>query len=162
MLDGRRRVDGQARMAAELAHPAQHAVDMRRGLGVDRDHVGASGGERIDVPLGPLHHEVHVEQRAGGVDLLADGVDDQSTDRDGRDEAPVHDVDVDHAGARAEDRGELVAEPGEVGGEDRWSDLVARERALRRGRHGPTTSAVRSTRGPSPPSATVARPVTRW
>jgi hypothetical protein len=35
-------------------------VDVRRGLEVDGDHVGARAGEGRDVPLRALDHEMYV------------------------------------------------------------------------------------------------------
>ena len=79
-------------------------------------------GERLDLALGPLDHQVHVERapaswtgraaprrRSGPID-------------DRRDEVAVHDVDVDDARAGVDDLVDLLARRREVGGEDRRGD----------------------------------------
>ena len=82
----------------------------------------------VDVALGPLDHQVHVDEPARLVDLLGQRVDDQRAHADRRHEVAVHDVDVDGAGAGVEHRVDLLAEAREVGREDRGRDAV-------RGRH---------------------------
>jgi hypothetical protein len=62
---------------------------------------------------------VHVEHAAAAVDEVAQRVDDQRSYRDGRHEVAVHHVHVDHAGAGVHDLLHLLAQPGEVGGQDR-------------------------------------------
>ena len=57
--------------AAVLADHLQRVVDVRRRLGVDGDHVGARLRERLDLALGPLDHQVAVEDAAALVDELA-------------------------------------------------------------------------------------------
>ena len=64
---GRRRVERDAGRGAGLADLREHAVQVHAGLLVHDDHVGAGGREVVDVALGVLDHEVHVEQRAGPV-----------------------------------------------------------------------------------------------
>ena len=54
----------------------------------------------VDVALGALDHQVHVDHRARGVDLLGDRLDDERAHRDRRDEVAVHHVDVDHRARR--------------------------------------------------------------
>ena len=81
-----------------------------------------------DLRLGALDHQVAVDDAAGVVDQVGDRVDDQRADRDRRDEVAVHDVDVDHPRAGGEHLVDLLAEPGEVGREDRGSDLSAARR----------------------------------
>ncbi len=48
-----------------LAHHGQGAVQVRRGLLMDRNHIGAGGGESLDVSLRIFDHEMHVEGQAG-------------------------------------------------------------------------------------------------
>ena len=55
-------------------------VDVRRGLDVERHVVGAGLDEVGDVALGPLDHEVHVEERLGG-QRLAQRADDDRPER---------------------------------------------------------------------------------
>ena len=75
-----------------------------------------------DLALGALDHQVDVDQRAGGVDLLGERVDRERAHRDRRHEVAVHDVDVDHARAGVEHLADLLAQAREVGGQDRGGD----------------------------------------
>ena len=134
-LDRRARVDRQAGEAAGVADLLQRVVDVRRRLELDRDRVGARLDELLDLALGPLDHQVAVEQAAGVVHLVADRLDDHRPDRDRRDEVAVHDVDVDRARAGVEHRRELLAEARVVGRQDRRlhlrRDQLASSRFLR-------------------------------
>ncbi len=86
---------------------------------MDGDHVGAGLGERLDLALGALDHQVAVEDSAAGVDQVADRLRDQRSDRDRRDEVPVHRVHVDHLGAGVHHELDLLREVREVAGEQR-------------------------------------------
>ena len=77
-----------------------------------------------DLALGALDHHVDVDQRAGVVDAVGERGDDQRPHRERRHEVAVHDVDVDDARAGVEHLADLVAQAGEVGGEDRGGDPV--------------------------------------
>ena len=106
--------------SAERPDQLQRAVEVRAGLDVHGDEVGrrprrtprcryrpagSSGGPRTVRRMRP--------QR----------LDDLRPERDVGHEVAVHDVDVDAVGAGRVDRAHLLAEPGEVGGEDRGRDL---------------------------------------
>ena len=80
----------------------------------------------VDVALRPVDHQVDVEHRARGVDLLGERLDDQRAHGDRRDEVAVHDVDVDDRRAGVEHVAHLLAQAGEVGGEDRGGDAGRR------------------------------------
>ena len=97
-------------------------------LRVKADRVGAGLGEIRDLPVGVFDHQVAVEDAAGVVDLVGDRGDDQRPDRDRRDERAVHHVDVDDPRACRHHVGDLGAEPGEVGREDRRGDADALQR----------------------------------
>ena len=71
---------------------------------------------------GLLDHQVDVDRAAGVVHLVGDRPRDERPDGDRRHEVAVHDVDVDHPGPGRHHLGDLVAEPGEVGREDRGRD----------------------------------------
>ena len=60
---GRRARVQMARPARQpaLADRLQRVVQVRRGLGVDRDAVRPRLGERLDLALGALDHQVHVD-----------------------------------------------------------------------------------------------------
>ena len=121
---GRGRADRHPGGAARLLDRADRVVDVRRGLGVERDVVGARPWRTRDLALGALDHQVHVDQRAGGVDAVGERGDDERPHRDRRHEVAVHDVDVDDARAGVEHLADLVPEAGEVGGQDRGGDAV--------------------------------------
>ena len=71
-LDRGAGVDRDAGQAAELADRVQGAVGVRRRLLVEGDRVGAGLGELLDLALGRLDHQVHVDHAAGVVDLVGD------------------------------------------------------------------------------------------
>jgi hypothetical protein len=97
-----------------------------RGFDVDGDVVGARLREVCDVTLGAVDHQVDIDERTRGVDLLGERVDDQRAHADRRHEVPVHDVDVDGLRARVEHRGDLLGEAREVGREDGGGDPSGR------------------------------------
>ena len=101
------------------AHGLEGIVHVRRGLPVHDQSVRAGCRELVDAPLRALDHEVHVENALARVDQIPERVDDQRSDRYGRDEVAVHHVHVDHAGAGVHHLLDLRAEAGEVGGENR-------------------------------------------
>ncbi len=125
-IGGRARAQRQPGPAAGFPDRGERVVHVRRGLDVDRDPVRAGPGERVDLALRALDHQVDVDVAARRVDLRRQRLDDQRAHRQRRDEVPVHDVDVDRARARVHDLGDLLAEPGEVGGEDRRRDAGRR------------------------------------
>jgi len=86
---------------------------------VHDQRVGAGRDELLDAALGPLHHQVDVERAALLVDQIAQGLHDHRPDRDRRHEVAVHDIHVDDARARVHQLLDLLAEPREVGREDR-------------------------------------------
>ncbi len=92
---------------------------MRAGFRMHGDDVGASFGEGLDEGIARRDHQMHVE------DLLrvwAERRDDVGADGDVRHEMPVHHVDMDPVGARLVDRAHLLAEPREIGRQDRRGD----------------------------------------
>jgi hypothetical protein len=86
---------------------------------VDRDPVGAGFGEVRDVTLGALDHEMNVHIPARVADLTRERLDDGRAHAQRRHEVPVHDVDVDRARPGGKHGAHLLAEPREVGREDR-------------------------------------------
>src|SRR5207249_9259355 len=98
----------------------QRALQVRAGFHVHGQHVGAAGGELGQVLLGLHDHQVEVERQPRA---LADRVEDRKAHRDVRDEAAVHDVDVELIGAGGFDPGDLLGQDAEVGGENRGRDL---------------------------------------
>ena len=120
--DGGGRVDRHARARAGLADQVRGVGEVRRRLGVEGDRVRARLGELLDVALGTLDHQVHVEHRAGVVRGVRERRHDERADRDRRHEVPVHHVDVDHARSGLQHLLHLLAQPAEVGREDRRRD----------------------------------------
>ena len=101
-------VEADAGAAAALLHVADDAVDVRRGLPVDVDDVAASLDEALHLLLRLDDHQVYVERDLG---RAADRLDDGHADGDRRNEAAVHDVDVEHLRTGGLDFTHLVRQP---------------------------------------------------
>ena len=98
-------------------------MEVRAGLDVDRQDVGPGLREVGEIALGLDDHQVDVEE---GARLLAEGperLDDERPDRDVRDEAAVHDVDVEPVGSGGDGLAGVGGETAEVGGEDGGGEL---------------------------------------
>ncbi len=115
-----RGVERDAGPGAEVANRLQRAVEMRAGLGVDGQDVGAGLGKGGQVGIDRGDHQVDVERRP---DMRPDGFDQRRAEGDVRHEMPVHDVDMHPVGALVLDGAALGAEGGKVGGQDRGRDL---------------------------------------
>jgi hypothetical protein len=114
-------VERDAGRRAGLADQVQRVVDVGRRLDVERDVVGAGLEELGNDALGPVDHEVHVEDGLGR-QRLAQGRDDERAERDRRDEVPVHHVAVDEPRPGGHDLLDLRGQAREVGREDRRRD----------------------------------------
>jgi hypothetical protein len=79
-------------------------------------------GDIRHVALWVLDHQMRIDDRPGRVDPVGDGSKNDRSKADRGDEVTIHDVDVDHPGARGEHLLDLSAEAGEVGRHDGWSD----------------------------------------
>ena len=66
-LEWRRRVQRDARPAAELLDPIELTMEMRRNLGVNREPARAGPREILEVLLRLDDHQVHVESAAPSV-----------------------------------------------------------------------------------------------
>ncbi len=119
-IEGGARLHRRRAAGALLADLGERALQMRAGLHVHGQHVGARRGEVGQVALGLHDHQVQVEGQAGA---LADGLQDGKSHGDVGHEAAVHHVDVDLVGAGRLHPGDLLGEDSEVGGEDRRRDL---------------------------------------
>ena len=84
---------------------------MRRGLIVKINSRASRGGERLELLIGRLNHEMRFERQAG---VLAGRRHDVGPERDVGHELTVHDVPLDPVGARRLQRGDLVPETGEI------------------------------------------------
>ena len=126
MLDGLgrgRRVERHRGLGAEIVDAAQGAVQVAAGLGVHDDEAAAGldpAGEQV---VGLLHHEVGLEEQVGAI---AAGGDHVGAEGEVRDEPAVHHVPLDAVDAGVGEVRDRVAEPGEVGGQDRRGDLEVR------------------------------------
>ena len=94
-------------------------MEVRAGFGMDGDDVRAGLGEGIQEQIDRRDHQMDVERLFA---VRAQRFHDRGADRQVRHEMPVHHVDVDPVGAGRVDRAHFLAELGEVGGEDRWSN----------------------------------------
>ena len=94
-------------------------MEVRARFGMDGDDVGAGLGEGVEEGVDRRDHQMDVE-RLGRV--RAERLHHRRADGDVRDEMAVHDVDVDPVGAGLVDRAHLLAEPREIGGQDRGGD----------------------------------------
>ena len=120
-LDRARRVEHRARLPAEVADLREHAVKMdRRGrLRLDEEMVGAGASEFLEIALRLDDHQMHIERLLRGAPHR---LDDDRPEGDVRHEAPVHDIDMDPVRAGLVDGKDFLAEPLEIGGEDRRGD----------------------------------------
>ena len=119
VLDGRGRVERRAGLAAERPDHGQVLVEVGRRLDVERDPVGPGLVEQGHKGAGVLDHEVDVDGQAG---FAADGRDELGAEGQVGHEMPVHDVDVDEIGPGLLGQPDGLAEPREIGGQDRRGD----------------------------------------
>ena len=109
-----------ARLRPELANERDRAMQMTDGFDVHRHHAGAGGHELLDVAIGLLDHQVHIQRSRGHA---PDRPHDRGTDGDVGNEVTVHHVDVDQISAAPFHRGDVASKGCEVGGENRRRDL---------------------------------------
>ena len=120
IVERRRGIEHQARLAAVFADELDGAVDVFARFGMERDVGGAGLREVRHDAIDRLHHEMHVDRRGDAV--LAQRLAHQRADGEVRHVVVVHDVEVDDVGARGEHRIHFLAEPREVRGENRRRD----------------------------------------
>ena len=99
------------------------AVEVRFGLHMDGEARRPGVEILVERPKRLLDHQMNVEGEVRGA---AEGPEDERADGQIRDEAPVHDVEVDGVGARPLAGGDLLREPPEVRRQKRGGDLHAR------------------------------------
>src|SRR3989475_828799 len=116
------RIQGRARHHPQLFYGVELALHVYRGLGMQSEHRRTRAGEGFDVVLPLDDHQVHVDRLAGE---LAQRLDHAGAERDVRNEAPVHHVDMQPIGSRLEDLGHLVRQARQVGGQHAWGDAYA-------------------------------------
>src|SRR5690606_15393022 len=94
---------------AQRADGLDGAVQVRARLDVDPDDVGPGLGVALDVAVGVVDHQVHVERPGGHA---AQGLDHGRPDGQVGHEVPVHHVHVDVVGAALVHGAHLLAQPG--------------------------------------------------
>ena len=109
-----------AGLAPELADVAERAVQVGAGLGVHDDDLAAGLDVLVHQLVGVHHHQVRLE---GDVDVRPTGLDHVGPEGQVRHEHAVHHVELDPVDAGLLERDALLAEPGEVGRQDRRGDL---------------------------------------
>ena len=122
-----------------------------RGLAMHQQMIGAGLGEIVEVTLGLDDHQMDVDRLCR---RLAHRGDNDRADRDVGDKPPIHHVDMDPVGAGPVDRPHLVAEPAEIGRQDRRGDDDRRAMAVRSpSRWGERTPLLWGERAPLPAAA---------
>src|ERR1700730_7856811 len=89
---------------------------------MDRHSVRARRREALEVVLGLDDHQMHIDRQLGE---LAHGFDYLGAEGEIRNEAAVHDIDVNPVGTALLEHRDLVGELGKVGAQDRWRDSNA-------------------------------------
>ncbi len=119
-VDARGRIQDDAGLHAVVDDQLERAVQVRAGLVVDAEPVGARIGEGGDEIVGVIDHQVAVERQACG---FAQARDHGRAEGDVGDKVAVHDVDVDGGAAAALGRGNLVGQMGKIRGKDGGQQL---------------------------------------
>ena len=88
-----------------------NAVQMWGGFLVDDERVRSSTSKPLDEILRRRNHQVHFEHQARD---RSQALDSERTERDVRDKAPVHDVDLDTVNTGRFNSLDLFSQPGEV------------------------------------------------
>jgi hypothetical protein len=121
-VDGGGRVEGDGGTGAGFTHLAERTVQVPHRLGVHDDQLATGIHERLVHPPRLVHHQVRLEGHAG---VGAHGGHHVWSKREIRDEATVHDVELDAIDPRRLKRCALLTEPGVVRRQDRRDDLEA-------------------------------------
>ncbi len=112
-------IEGEAGEDACIADALECFGDIVIGLDVDSDEIGAGRDEAGEVVIGARDHEVHIQVNVVG---LVNCLYDCGAEGDIIDEVAIHDVEVKPIGAGVDGAGGFLADFGEVGGEEGWSD----------------------------------------
>ena len=113
-LERRRRVQHDACGLPELANLPEGSVQMdrRARLAMNQQMIRAGLGKVLHVTLGLDDHQVHVDRLCR---RPPHGLDDDRSDCQVGNKAPVHDIDMDPVGPRRVDGANLLGEPAEIG-----------------------------------------------
>ena len=115
------RIEHDSGFLTEAPDLGERALEMNARFDVHADHVRSGLGESLEIALGLDDHQVDVDRQTG---RAANRSDDDRTERDVRDEATVHHVDVDPVGAGALDGGHLLREAPEIGAQNTRAQFV--------------------------------------
>ena len=94
-------------------------MNVRASLGMDGDDIGTCCGEGFEKAIDRGDHQVDVEGLGG---VRAQRLHDSRADGEVRHEMPVHHVDVDPVRPGGIDSADFLAQPCEIGREDRRGD----------------------------------------
>ena len=119
----RLRLEREADLQIERTRLEHDGRKIRTSLVVHRDAVAAGPLDRGEVLLGRLRHQMAVDVPVARVNDRCDPLEDDRAHRDRLDEVAVADVEVEDAGARAQQHVDLLAEAREVGRVERRLDL---------------------------------------
>mmetsp|Transcript_26496 Transcript_26496/g.45211 ORF Transcript_26496/g.45211 Transcript_26496/m.45211 type:complete len:275 (+) Transcript_26496:148-972(+) len=122
ILQGSGGVEDESGLASAVLDQLEGSVDVVGGLGVEGDVRGAGIDKVVDGGVDGADHEMHVD--GGGDAVIAEGLAHHGSDGEVGDVVVVHDVEVNDIGAGLEHVIDLLAEFGEVGGEDGGGDEV--------------------------------------
>ena len=111
-LHRRVRVQRHTCLHASCADRAKGTVQVRAGLRVDRQDVGAEVGEGLDVAVGIHNHQVHVERL---LRMARNGFHHGHAKTDVGHKHAVHDVEVKPLGGRGVHQFHVALEVGEIG-----------------------------------------------
>ena len=90
-------------------------MNMRTGLDMHRDDIGAGLGESLEIRVARRDHQMHIEHLLG---VRAQRFHDVRSDGDVGDEVAVHDVEMDPVGSCRIDRADFFAQLAKVGGKN--------------------------------------------
>ena len=113
------RIEHSTGLLTKLPNAREHAMEVnsRCGLDLDEEVVGSRTGEIDEMTLGIYDHEMDVERLRRAT---AHRINDHWTERDAWHKHAVHDVDMEPISACLIHGAHLLAQPTEVGREDRW------------------------------------------
>ena len=115
----RRGIERPAGFLAERLDALNRAVEVRTRLRMHGDRIRARFGEGVEKRVDGRNHQMDVERLAG---VRAERLHHCRPDGQVGHKMAVHHVDMDPVCAGAVDRAHFLAEPGEVGREDRGGD----------------------------------------
>ena len=125
-LGGRLRLEGHADLCAGGADRRDRLPRIAVAFEMEGEVIAARLGERLGIKQRIGDHQMHVErQRAHSLQRPDDG----DSDRQIRDEVPVHHVDVGKIGAAAGDRLDLRLQIGKIAGQKRGGNADRQENA---------------------------------